>query len=82
MTSRKFGQFLTPPPPSVTPLCPRPCVLVSHFALPPPPPPLCVTSFMNDPQGVCPFGYASHKPKGIKVLEGGGEVLKIALLNS
>ena len=49
MTSRKFGQFLTTPPPSVTLLCPRPYALVSHFALLPLPP-LCVTSFMNDPE--------------------------------
>ena len=46
MKSRKFGQFLTAPLPSVKHLCPTPYALLLQNALPPPP--LCVTSFMND----------------------------------
>ena len=34
MTSRKFRQFLGPPPPSVTHLCPRPYALLSQNAFP------------------------------------------------
>ena len=71
-----LSPILTPPPPSVTLLCPRPYALVSHFALSPLPP-LCVTSFMNDPLPHCKMHLINNMVWKPKVNDSSPPLLKV-----